>query len=310
MFLFGVRAMEREFPMPRVFLVLWVILSTAAVAGAQQSSNQPDLHPLITDPAEYADYMTALDTVDAAARQAALNDFVRRYPNSVIRDQVAYTLATSTHDPVARLAALDDFVNQYPDSPLRDKAEEMYMASLILLDHQRTAPLRQQLREASEKTGPIAWERACRMARERAPETLSYEDWKFILQFRDAGPDCNRGSAEKVWQQIQKMQRTATGPSRLTLYPVLVLNSNPKYLYAAFTDSKQVREPDLRITLKDPTAKRPAPGEAVTISGFISNYSKTPFMFILSGAEIVPANQANGHRPAKMEQQQPFYPVK
>ena len=106
------------------------------------------------------------------------------------------------------------------------------------------------------------------------------------------------------------MQRTATGPSRLTLYPVLVLNSNPKYLYAAFTDSKQVREPDLRITLKDPTAKRPAPGETVTISGFISNYSETPFMFILSGAEIVPANQANGRRPAKVEQQQPFSPVK
>jgi len=108
--------------MPRVFLVLWVILSTAAVAGAQQSSNQPDLHPLITDPAEYADYMTALDTVDAAARQAALNDFLRRYPNSVVRDQVAYTLADSLRDPVARLAALDDFVNQYPDSPLRDRA--------------------------------------------------------------------------------------------------------------------------------------------------------------------------------------------
>ena len=106
------------------------------------------------------------------------------------------------------------------------------------------------------------------------------------------------------------MQRTATGPSRLTLYPVQVLNSSPKYLYAAFTDSKQVREPDLRITLKDPMARRPAPGETITVSGFISNYSETPFMFILSGAEIVPANQANGRRPEKVEQQQHVYPVK
>ena len=298
--------------MPRVLFALWLILSAAAMAGAQQSSDPPPAQqPVVTDPAEYADYMTAINTVDAAARQAALNDFVRRYPDSVLRNQAAYTLANNTDDPVARLAALDDFVWQYPDSPLRDKAEEMYMASLIFLDNQRTAPLRRQLREAAEKTGPIAWERACHMASEKAPETLGYEDWKFILQFRDAGPDCNRGSAEKVWQQIQKMQRTATGPSRITLYPVLVVNSNPKYLYAAFTDNnKKVREPDLRITLKDPLAKRPASGETITISGFISNYFETPFMFIISGAEIVPANQANGRRPAKVEQQLPFYPVK
>lgn len=281
------------------------------MAGAQQSSDQLEQQPVVTDPTEYADYMTAINTVDAAARQAALNDFVRRYPNSVLREQAAYTLANNTDDPVARLAALDDFVWQYPDSPLRDKAEEMYMAWLIFLDNQRTAPLRRQLREAAEKTGPIAWERACRLANERAPETLSYEDWKFILQFRDAGPDCNRGSAEKVWQQIQKMQRTATGPSRLTLSAVLVVNSKPKYIYAAFTDdSKQVRESDLRITLKDAMAKRPAPGETITVSGFISNYSEAPFMFIISSAEIVPANQASGRRPARVEQQQPFSPVK
>ena len=54
---------------------------------------------------------------------------------------------------------------------------------------------------------------------------------------------------KKSGSRSRKCSGPATGPSRLTLYPVLVLNSNPKYLYAAFTDSKQVREPDLRITL-------------------------------------------------------------
>ena len=132
--------------MPRVFFALWLILSAAAMAGAQQSSDPPPAQqPVVAGvAAEYADYMTAINTVDAAGRQAALNDFVRRYPDSVLRNQAAYTLANNTDDPVARLAALDDFVWQYPDSPLRAKAEEMYTASLIFLeqpDAQRpTAP--------------------------------------------------------------------------------------------------------------------------------------------------------------------------
>jgi hypothetical protein len=276
------------------------------MAGAQQSSDQLDQKPVITEPAEYADYMTAINTVDASARQAALDDFVRRYPNSVVRDQIAYSIAITTQDPEARLAALNDFLRQYPDSPLRENAEEAYMGSLIFLDRQRTAPLRQQLRQTSEKTGSIAWERACRLASEKAPETLGFDDWKFILQFRNAGPDCNYASAEKIWQQIQRMQRPAKGtPFRIRLFPVLVITSNPKYFYAAFTnDSKQAREPELRIELKDPMAKLPAPGEMIGISGFLSDYSESPFLFIMNRAEVLPAN---GRTPAKVPVQQRVY---
>ena len=273
------------------------------MAAAQQLSDHPSG---ITDPAEYADYMTAINTVDASDRQAALNDFVKRYPNSAVRDQVVYSIAINTRDPVTRLAALSDFLRQYPNSPLRDKAEDMYMGSLISLDRQRTAPLRQQLRETSEKNGPIAWERACRMASEKTPETLDFEDWKFILQFRDAGPDCNYAGAAKVWQQIQKMQRSANGaPFRISLFPVLVITSDPKNFYAALTDnSKRAREPELRIALKDPAVKFPAPGEMIGIRGFISGYSTAPFLFIMTRAEILPPN---GRTPAKVLQQQHVY---
>jgi len=103
-------------PVQRVFFAFLIGLGNAVATGAQQPSadpkdNQPTELRRINDPAEYTAYMTALNTADLSGRVVALNAFLERFPNSVIRDRV----------------------------------EELYMEALMRLDNQRTAPLRQQL---------------------------------------------------------------------------------------------------------------------------------------------------------------------
>jgi hypothetical protein len=103
-------------PVRRVFFAFLIALGSTVTAGAQQPSadtndNQPAELKQIYDPAEYTAYMTALNTADLAGRMAALNAFLERFPNSVMRDRV----------------------------------EDLYMDTLMRLDNQRTAPLRQQL---------------------------------------------------------------------------------------------------------------------------------------------------------------------
>jgi hypothetical protein len=112
----------------RVFLALLLALGGAMMASAQlpstdnEQNNQPEEQKVMTDPGEYEAYMTALNTVD----------------------------------PAARYAALDSFLKQFPDSAMRDEALERVMDTLVQLDNQRTAPLRQQLRARQARAEAIA----------------------------------------------------------------------------------------------------------------------------------------------------------
>jgi hypothetical protein len=105
---------------PRVFLALLLALGGAIMAGAQQPSaeeqpdNQPTEQKVITDPAEYEAYIAAINTVDLADRKAALDAFLERFPNSVMREHVG----------------------------------DLYLDIIVQVDNQRTAPLRQRLRSA------------------------------------------------------------------------------------------------------------------------------------------------------------------
>jgi len=287
--------------MARVFFLLMLVPGGMLAAMAQQPG---------ATPAEYAAYISALNTVDPADRRAALEGFLQQYPTSALRDQAAYNLALNAVDFKAALAALGDFIRQYPDSSMGEQAQERYMSLLVYLDNQQTAFVRQKLREAAKKTGPPAWERACRLANEKAPEYLSLAELEFILQFRDVGSDCNRDSAENAWRRFQQRQHNADGtPFRIKMPEVLVIAADDKYFYAALPDRYQeAHEPDLRIHLKDPAAKRPAPGEKIAVSGFIVNYSVDPFLFHMTGAEILPPAQAAGPVAEKPLQQIPVYP--
>lgn len=113
---------------PRVFFALLLALGGAMMAGAQQPSteeqpdNQPTEQKVTTNPAEYEAYIAAVNTVD----------------------------------PAARYAALDSFLKQFPDSVMRDEALERVMDTLVQLDNQRTAPLRQQLRARQARAEAVA----------------------------------------------------------------------------------------------------------------------------------------------------------
>lgn len=122
------------------FFALLLALGGTMMASVQQPSaaEQPDSQPkeqeVITHPAEYAAYMAAINTVDPAARNAALDSFLKQFPNSVMRDE----------------------------------ALEHVMETLVQLDNQRTAPLRQQLRARQARAEAVARALAWR------PDNLSH----------------------------------------------------------------------------------------------------------------------------------------
>lgn len=100
--------------------MLLLILSglSAAMPGSAQNrkkANQPlqpaTLEP-ITDPAEYAAYIAAINTTSLESRQAAMDAFLQRFPNSVMRDEV----------------------------------EDSLMETIVRLDNERTARVRAELR--------------------------------------------------------------------------------------------------------------------------------------------------------------------
>jgi tetratricopeptide (TPR) repeat protein len=76
----------------RKLLVTFVLALTGvmmAQAGAQQpadsQANVPANQKVIKDPAEYNAYITALNTQDPAQRGAAMDAFVKQYPQSIVR---------------------------------------------------------------------------------------------------------------------------------------------------------------------------------------------------------------------------------
>ncbi len=80
--------------MPKVFIALLLALGGTIMACAQQPSteeqpgNQPTEQEIITDPAEYEAYIAAINTVGLNARGLALSSFLRKFPNTVMREEV------------------------------------------------------------------------------------------------------------------------------------------------------------------------------------------------------------------------------
>src|SRR5689334_19128655 len=57
----------------------------AASASNPGASQTPTSQKVIKDPAEYNAYITALNTQDPAQKAAAMEAFVKQYPNSVVK---------------------------------------------------------------------------------------------------------------------------------------------------------------------------------------------------------------------------------
>jgi hypothetical protein len=78
----------------RIFLVLLLLVCGTILARAQdpedenQQEDPPAEQKAITDPAEYEAYITAINTTHTLeSRKAALEAFLQRFPNSIMRDQ-------------------------------------------------------------------------------------------------------------------------------------------------------------------------------------------------------------------------------
>ena len=140
---------------------------------------------------------------------------------------------------------------------------------------------------AAIKAAPTPAEIACKAVQENDPAQLSFADWEYILQYRDSGAPCNKEAADKVWQAIQSKQKSDSGEVAKLKIPVKVVSSSGDSIEAAITDdNQQANKPDLHIVLAKPVAKPPAAGATIDVVGNITDYTPSPFMFTMTGAEV------------------------
>lgn len=136
------------------------------------------------------------------------------------------------------------------------------------------------------KPAPTAEEIAVKAVQENDPGTLSFSDWEFVLQFRDSSPQ-NKAAADKVSQTIQEKEKSGAAKIRMD---VKVITAAKSEIQAAITEeNQQANKVDLRISLENPLASPPAPGTLVTVTGVITDYKPSPFLFVMSKADISPA---------------------
>jgi hypothetical protein len=128
---------------------------------------------------------------------------------------------------------------------------------------------------------------ACKAVQDNDPATLSFEDWEYILQYRDAGPACNKDAADKVWAAILSKQKDSKGdPAKLKI-SVKVISATADSIDAALTDdNKQSNKADLHVVMEKPMTKPPAAGSTTDVIGTISAYTPNPFMFTMTQGEL------------------------
>jgi tetratricopeptide (TPR) repeat protein len=104
----------------RKVLVTLVLALTAGAFGqggaqpAQQPADQanvPTNQKVIKDPAEYNSYMTALNLTDPAAKAQAMENFVKQYPNSIVKGE-ALEQAMAAYQGLNNPAKVEAVANQ------------------------------------------------------------------------------------------------------------------------------------------------------------------------------------------------------
>ncbi len=141
---------------------------------------------------------------------------------------------------------------------------------------------------AAIKPAPTPQELACKAVQDNDPATLSFSDWEYVLQYRDAGPQCNKDAAEKVWQAIQAKQKDASGGDvKIRLPQVKVISWASDSIDVALTeDNQQANKADLHVVMDKPLTKPPAVGSTIDVIGTISSYTPSPFMFTMTAGEL------------------------
>jgi tetratricopeptide (TPR) repeat protein len=132
-------------------------------------------------------------------------------------------------------------------------------------------------------------ELACQAVAENNPSDLSFSDWEFILQQRDAAP-CNLESANKVWAAIQEKEKNGEAKLKIT---VMVISVSGKAINVAITeDNQEARKADMEVHPEKPMLKPPASGAIIDVIGVISKYQLNPFLFTMEKATYTAAAHA------------------
>jgi tetratricopeptide (TPR) repeat protein len=104
--------------MKKVLIALLLMMAVAAVAqdagqagAAPAGQAQPSQKKEIKDPAEYNSYVGAIQMTDPQQKIAALEDFLTRYPNSVVKED-ALEQVTGAYQQTGNLAKTVDSANK------------------------------------------------------------------------------------------------------------------------------------------------------------------------------------------------------
>src|SRR5262249_23322349 len=145
---------------------------------------------------------------------------------------------------------------------------------------------------------PSPQEVACKLVQENDPNTLSIGDLEYVLQYRDAGPECNKDAAAKAWQAVLNKQKDPKGdPAKLKIN-VKVISSSPDSFEAAITEeNQQANKADLHVVMEKPMVKPPAAGTMTDVVGSISAYTPSPFMFTMTQAELPASSKPPARKP-------------
>src|SRR5215467_14219151 len=108
----------KEQYMKKVLAMVVLALITSALGLQPTPQTQPGQQPgtptsqkVIKDPAEYNAYITALNTQDPAARGAAMEAFVKQYPQSVVLTD-ALEQAMAAYQAVGNQQKVQDIASQ------------------------------------------------------------------------------------------------------------------------------------------------------------------------------------------------------
>lgn len=142
--------------------------------------------------------------------------------------------------------------------------------------------------EISITAAPSPAEVACKAVQDNAPEDLSWGDREYVLQYRDAGPQCNKDAADKIWQATIKRQKNAAGEElKIKVPSVKVIAATPDTMDVALTEeNKAANKADVHVKMEKPMTKLPAVGSSTDIIGLFTEYTPNPFMFIMDKGEL------------------------
>lgn len=154
--------------MRKVIVSMMVVFAAAAMMAQSQPAQNQAAGPVIKDPAEFNAYMSAFNMTDPAQKAAAMESFLKQYPNSIMKS-----------------TALEQLLAAYDAS--RNQAKEMETATRILTDSPdnvsalaiKTAIERSQgTPESIAQAGSDAQKGLQAMANWKKPESMSDDNFE------------------------------------------------------------------------------------------------------------------------------------